>query len=93
MSVHGCLSLHSGQIVRKVRRVFDAAKLGAVVVTSPIRGSFLKETLFNQIFYVSIRQKPNLISSLEYAEDFIFPLQATYQAARILLVDWTGGLP
>ena len=27
----GVLRLHSGQIVRKVRRVFDAAKLGAVV--------------------------------------------------------------
>jgi hypothetical protein len=42
MSVHGCLSLHSGQIVRKVRRVFDAAKLGAVVVTSPVRGLFFE---------------------------------------------------
>src|SRR5271168_1357243 len=30
-TVHGCPPLHSGQIVRKVRRFFDAAKLGAVV--------------------------------------------------------------
>lgn len=37
----GCPPLHSGQIVRKVRRVFDAAKLGAVVCElAQLEGSF-----------------------------------------------------
>jgi hypothetical protein len=77
----------------EVRRVFDAAKLGAVVCwLAQLEGSFLEEALFNQVFYVSIRRNPTL-SSLEYAEDSFSPLQATHQAARILLVDRTGDLP